>query len=70
MKDPNKLYKYIRAWQRVKPVIQSLDSGHDQTEPDLESDEVLQNFFNSVFVVEGKDRMTPMFQHCVSLINF
>ena len=59
-KDPNKLYKYIRAQQRVKPIIQSLDSGHGLTESDSESAEVLQSFFNSAFAVEGEDP-TPHF---------
>lgn len=52
-KEPKTLYKYIRSQQRVKDGIPPLVSEHGFTETDQEASEVLQKFFQSVFVQEG-----------------
>ena len=59
--DPKRLYRYIRKQQKVKATIGTLEMGNGElTDSDQEAAEVLQDFFQSVFVSEG-DSCLPDF---------
>ena len=59
--DPKRLFRYIRKQQKVKATVGKLEMGNGGlTDTDQEAANVLQDFFQSVFVIEG-DSCLPDF---------
>ena len=64
--DPKVLYKYIRNQQTVKTKVGPLESSGKMTEDDHQVAELLQDFFQSVFVQED-DKNLPDFPDMVGV---